>query len=103
LRNCGFFDETGRPGDVFTRESTADKNPLIDFAELPVARPRFADAAVDGIAASGPGTCVSIQPRYAKDGRLLGYNGSWLAESLLGGPEFPRSPARNLAAAAGQS
>jgi hypothetical protein len=35
LRNCGFFNETGKPGDVFTRESTAAKNPQIDFAALP--------------------------------------------------------------------
>jgi hypothetical protein len=35
LRNCGFFNETGKPGDVFTRQSTADKKPEIDFAALP--------------------------------------------------------------------
>jgi hypothetical protein len=35
LRNCGFFTETGKPGDVFTRESTADEQPKIDFAALP--------------------------------------------------------------------
>jgi hypothetical protein len=35
LRNCGFFNETGKPGDVFTRESTADKKPQIDFTALP--------------------------------------------------------------------
>jgi hypothetical protein len=35
LRNCGFFDETGKPGDVFKRQSTADMKPQIDFAVLP--------------------------------------------------------------------
>jgi hypothetical protein len=35
LRNCGFFNETGKPGDVFTRDSTANKKPEIDFAALP--------------------------------------------------------------------
>lgn len=35
LRNCGFFHETGRPGDVFTRPSTASLQPDIDFNQLP--------------------------------------------------------------------
>jgi hypothetical protein len=35
LRNCGFFNETGKPGDVFTRQSTADQKPDIDFDALP--------------------------------------------------------------------
>jgi hypothetical protein len=35
LRNCGFFNETGKPGDLFTRKSTADQKPQIDFAALP--------------------------------------------------------------------
>lgn len=35
MRNCGFFNETGKAGDVFTRTSTADQKPNIDFAKLP--------------------------------------------------------------------
>ncbi len=35
LRNCGFFNETGKPGDVYTRQSTAEQKPQIDFAALP--------------------------------------------------------------------
>lgn len=35
LRNCGFFDETVRAGEVFTRESTLDQQPKIDFDSLP--------------------------------------------------------------------
>jgi hypothetical protein len=35
LRNCGFFSETGRPGDVFERQSTPDQRPKIDFDTLP--------------------------------------------------------------------
>jgi hypothetical protein len=35
LRNCGFFNETGKPGEAFTRQSTADAKPQIDFAALP--------------------------------------------------------------------
>jgi hypothetical protein len=35
LRNCGFFNETGKPGDTFTRESTAAEKPQIDFSGLP--------------------------------------------------------------------
>lgn len=35
MRNCGFFNETGKPGEVFTRVSTADQKPEIDFTKLP--------------------------------------------------------------------
>ena len=35
MRNCGFFNETGRPGAIFTRTSTAAQRPNIDFATLP--------------------------------------------------------------------
>ncbi len=35
MRNCGFFNETGRPGDVFTRESVAELKPVIDLLSLP--------------------------------------------------------------------
>lgn len=35
MRNCGFFNETGKPGETFTRESTAEEKPQIDFAALP--------------------------------------------------------------------
>ena len=35
LRNCGFFNETGTPGSSFTRDSTADQQPEIDFESLP--------------------------------------------------------------------
>ena len=35
MRNCGFFNETGMPGEVFTRASTADQKPEIDFTKLP--------------------------------------------------------------------
>jgi len=35
LRNCGFFSETGRPGEVFTRHPTAHLEPDIDFNTLP--------------------------------------------------------------------
>jgi hypothetical protein len=35
LRNCGFLNETGKPGDIFTRQSTADAKPQIDFTALP--------------------------------------------------------------------
>jgi len=35
MRNCGFFNETGRPGATFTRDSTADEKPEIDFDVLP--------------------------------------------------------------------
>lgn len=36
LRNCGFFNETGRPGETFTRESTGTSEPNIDLDALPV-------------------------------------------------------------------
>ncbi|MCC9603130.1 DUF3472 domain-containing protein [Stieleria sp. JC731] len=36
MRNCGFFDRTGRPGKTFKRESTSDQKPNIEFAELPL-------------------------------------------------------------------
>jgi hypothetical protein len=35
MRNCGFFNETGKPGDVFTRQSTAGQKPDIDLEALP--------------------------------------------------------------------
>lgn len=35
MRNCGFFNETGRPGEVFKRKSTAKQLPKIDFDALP--------------------------------------------------------------------
>ena len=35
LRNCGFFDGTGRPGATFKRGSAVDEQPEIKFAELP--------------------------------------------------------------------
>jgi hypothetical protein len=35
MRNCGFFDPTGRPGETFTRTSTADRQPSIQFDQLP--------------------------------------------------------------------
>lgn len=35
LRNCGFFDQTGRPGTTFRRASSAKQRPKIDFSELP--------------------------------------------------------------------
>lgn len=35
MRNCGFFDETGRPGDTFIRKSSAGHRPTIDFGALP--------------------------------------------------------------------
>jgi hypothetical protein len=34
MRNCGFFNETGRPGETFTRESTSDKHPKVDLDAL---------------------------------------------------------------------
>ena len=33
LRNCGFFNETGRPGATFKRDSLADGQPTIKFLE----------------------------------------------------------------------
>ncbi|MDA1230609.1 MAG: DUF3472 domain-containing protein [Planctomycetota bacterium] len=35
MRNCGFFNETGQPGESFTRDSTANEQPIIDFETLP--------------------------------------------------------------------
>jgi hypothetical protein len=35
LKNCGFFSETGKPGTVLQRDSTAKDLPQIDFAALP--------------------------------------------------------------------
>lgn len=35
MRNCGFFNETGQPGEAFTRDSTANEQPVIDFETLP--------------------------------------------------------------------
>jgi hypothetical protein len=35
LRNCGFFNATGRPGDTFRRTSTANAQPDIRFESLP--------------------------------------------------------------------
>lgn len=34
LRNCGFFNETGKAGEVFSRESSASHKPNIDFEKL---------------------------------------------------------------------
>jgi hypothetical protein len=35
LRNCGFFNETGRPGETFTRQVTGTSGPGIDLESLP--------------------------------------------------------------------
>ncbi len=35
LRNGGFFNDTVTPGSLFTRSSTAQKKPTIDFVSLP--------------------------------------------------------------------
>ena len=35
LRNCGFFDETGTPGRIFTREAADVAEPEISFDQLP--------------------------------------------------------------------
>lgn len=35
MQNCGFFAETGIPGKTFTRDSTADQQPKINFDALP--------------------------------------------------------------------
>lgn len=35
MKNCGFFDETGRPGEWFERSSTDVQQPKIIFEELP--------------------------------------------------------------------
>ena len=34
MRNCGFFNESGQPGKIFSRESTTNMRPEIDFAAL---------------------------------------------------------------------
>lgn len=34
MRNCGFFNETGKPGETFVRESTFAQKPEIDFDAL---------------------------------------------------------------------
>ena len=36
LRNCGFFNETGRPGETFTRTASGASAPDIDIESLPV-------------------------------------------------------------------
>lgn len=35
LRNCGFFNETGRPGETFSRAATGTTEPDIDVESLP--------------------------------------------------------------------
>jgi hypothetical protein len=35
MRNGGFFNETGRPGETFSRDSSADEQPDINFDALP--------------------------------------------------------------------
>lgn len=35
LKNCGFFNETGHPGETFTREATGTGEPDIDLDVLP--------------------------------------------------------------------
>ncbi|MCA9140778.1 MAG: DUF3472 domain-containing protein [Planctomycetales bacterium] len=35
LRNCGFFEGSGRPGEAFVRQSTDEQQPKIDFDQLP--------------------------------------------------------------------
>ena len=35
MKNCGFFDETGKPGAWFERKSTHEQQPMIEFAKLP--------------------------------------------------------------------
>ena len=36
LRNCGFFNETGRVGETFSREATGTSDPGIDVDALPM-------------------------------------------------------------------
>ena len=36
LKNCGFFSETGKPGTIFQRPSTAQQKPQINFGDLPL-------------------------------------------------------------------
>jgi hypothetical protein len=35
LRNCGFFNEMGRPGETFSRAATGTTEPDIDLESLP--------------------------------------------------------------------
>jgi hypothetical protein len=35
MRNCGFFNETGKPGKWFERDSTEDQQPRVVFEKLP--------------------------------------------------------------------
>lgn len=35
MKNCGFFNETGKPGEWFERESTGDQQPNVAFEKLP--------------------------------------------------------------------
>lgn len=35
MRNCGFFDETGKPGEWFERTSTDNQRPSVAFEQLP--------------------------------------------------------------------
>lgn len=35
MRNCGFFNETGRPGETFTRDSAASEKPDFELDNLP--------------------------------------------------------------------
>lgn len=35
MRNCGFFSGTVKPGETFTRDSTSQQQPQIDFMALP--------------------------------------------------------------------
>lgn len=35
LRNCGFFAETGRPGERFNRDPSGNREPALDFDRLP--------------------------------------------------------------------
>ena len=35
MRNCGFFDDTGKPGGWFERSSTDDQQPKVVFEKLP--------------------------------------------------------------------
>lgn len=36
MRNCGFFSDTGKPGEMFERQSSAEERPQIDFDSLPM-------------------------------------------------------------------
>jgi hypothetical protein len=35
MRNCGFFNETGNPGETYRRESSRERRPDFDFESLP--------------------------------------------------------------------